>query len=134
MREAQKIERFRSTQPLASAAGFRQPTELNESGLVGMQIQFEALEPRLHCAQEALRVLLVLKTHHEIIGVPHDDRVAFGVVVAPLLLEPQVEDVVKVAVSQNRRNDSLNAKGNFSFERRVEGLRDRPLVDYRHKR
>ena len=34
---------------------------------------------------------------------------------------------------QKRVQDSLNAKGNFSFERRVEGWRDRPVVDMRHK-
>ena len=102
MREAQKVEGLRSALPSLPTVFQGKPPELDEPGLVGVYVQFEAFEPFLYGVQEALRVPLVLKTHHEIIGVPHDDCVAFDLVAAPLLLEPQVEDIVQVDVRQDR--------------------------------
>ena len=100
--KAQKIEGLRSSLPSLPTVFHGKPPELNEPGLVGVYVQSEPSEPLLYGLQEALRVPLVLKTHHEIIGVPHDDCVAFDFVAAPLLLEPQVEDMVQVDVRQNR--------------------------------
>ena len=98
MREPQKVEGFGSPHPSFPAPTCGVSTELDETGLVGVYIQLEVVESLLHGSQEALRVPLVLKTHHEVISVPHDDCVAFGLVAAPLLLEPQVENVVQVDV------------------------------------
>ena len=47
-----------------------EPPELNESGLVRVYVQAKVSKPLLYGIQESLRVPLVLKTHHEIIGVP----------------------------------------------------------------
>jgi hypothetical protein len=38
----------------------------------------------------------------------------------PPLIGPLVEHIVQVHVTEQRRNDSLNAKDNFAFERRVK--------------
>ena len=102
MRETQKIKGLRSTQTSALAIALCEPSKLDEPGLVGMYLQIEASKPLLYGIKEALRLPLVLKPHYEIIGVPHDDRVAFRFVFAPLLLEPQVKDVMQVNVRQNR--------------------------------
>ncbi len=100
MREAQEVEGLRSAQT-SSLPLFRGiPPELDEPGLVGVYLQSEASEPILHGAQEPLRVVLVLEAHHEVVGVSNDDCVAFDLMAAPLLLEPQVEDVVQVDVRQ----------------------------------
>ena len=89
MRESQKVERLRSVLPSLPTVPLGKPPELNEPGLVGVYFQFEVSEPLLRGVQKTLRVPLVLKTHHEVVGVPHDDCVASDLVAAPLLLEPQ---------------------------------------------
>ena len=61
MREAQKIEGLRSAPPSLAAARRGVPPELDEPGLVGVQIQSKASEPLLHGVQKALRVPLVLE-------------------------------------------------------------------------
>ena len=101
MREAQKIEGLRSTLPTSVATLLGVLSELNEPGLVGVYFQFEASESLFDGFQKVLRVPLVLKPYHEIIGVPHDDCVASDLAAAPLLLEPKVEDIVQVDVRQD---------------------------------
>src|ERR1051325_9327739 len=49
-----------------------------------------------------LGILLVLKTHHEVIGPADDYHVAFGLCLAPVL-HSEVEHVVQIDVSQQRR-------------------------------
>jgi hypothetical protein len=48
-------------------------------------------------------------------------------------MDPQVEGVVKIDVRQERRYHSPNAKGNFQFERVVQGWRSLAVVDLRRK-
>ena len=48
--------------------------------------------------------------------------------------EPYVEDMVEVDVRQERRHYSPNAKGNFQFERVVEGWREEPVLDLRRNK
>ena len=67
MREAQKVEGLRSALPSLPTVFQGKPPELDEPGLVGVYVQF-ASKPFLYGVQEALRVPLVLKTHHEIIA------------------------------------------------------------------
>ena len=102
VREAQKGERLRFAQPSLPSVLSREPSELDEPGLVRVQFQFKTSKPLLQVVQKSLRVLLVLKTRHEIIGVPHDDCVAFDLVGAPLLLEPEIENVMQVYIGQDR--------------------------------
>ena len=130
VRKAQKVKRLRFAQPSPLTVLSCEPPELDEPGLVRVQFQFKTSKPLLQVTQKSLRVLLVLETHHEIIGVPHDDCVAFYLVVAPLLLESEIENVMQVDVGQNRRNDALNAKGNL----RLRGCRCRVSTGLDHRR
>jgi len=41
---------------------------------------------------------------------------------------------VQVDVGEQRRDDALNAKGNFRFERSIENWRRSAIVDLRRKR
>ena len=42
--------------------------------------------------------------------------------------------MVHIEIAQHDADYTLNAKGNFCFDRLIEGWRDTPLVDYRLKR
>jgi len=63
--------------------------------------------------------------HHEIIRIANQSRVGnpFG---AGLILVEDAIEFVKVDIGQKRRDDSMNAKGNFEFMRRLpfRGKRD----------
>ena len=102
MRESQEVKRLRSAEPSLPTVSCGIPPELNESGLVRVYLQFELSESLLYDTQEAFRVPLVLKSRHEIVGVTRDDCIAFYFAAAPLLLEPQIENVVQVYVCQDR--------------------------------
>ncbi|MDD9998473.1 MAG: hypothetical protein OXQ89_12100, partial [Rhodospirillaceae bacterium] len=49
-------------------------------------------------------------------------------------LFPAEQKPSHVQARQQWRDDTLNAKGNFRFERQILGWRDRQLVDLRRKR
>ena len=51
-----------------------------------------------------------------------------------MLLHPTVEGVVEIKIGQQGTYHSLNAKGNFCFERKIEGWRANRTVDFRHKK
>ena len=78
MREAQKVERLRATQPPRPAVRLGVPSELDEPGLVRVQGQIEPAEPFSERLQEPFRVPPVLEPDDHIIGVAHDDGVAFS--------------------------------------------------------
>ena len=59
-----------------------------------MQGQIELTEPLPKRMQEAFRVPLALEPDDHIIGVAHDDGVAFCSFGPPLAMKPEVEDVV----------------------------------------
>ena len=98
-----------------------------------MRRQREGLQPLAQVRHKPHGVVSVLEADDEIVGITHDDHVAPGVALAPLM-SPEIVDVVKVDIRKQRRNDALNAKGNFRFERQIVEWRDRPLVDLRRKR
>ena len=102
MREAQETERFRLAPTASPMVRHRKPPELDEPGLAGVRFQVEASEPLLHGVQELLRVTPMLKAHHEVVSIPHDNRVAPDLAAAPLLVEPRIENVVQVHVGQDR--------------------------------
>ena len=55
------------------------------------------------CMQEAFRVPPVLEPDDHIIGVAHDDRVAFCPFGPPLAMEPEVKDIVQIYIRQHGR-------------------------------
>jgi len=54
----------------------------------------------------------MLEADDEIVGIADDDHAAAGFPPSPAL-GPEVEHVVQVDIGEQRREDALNAKGNF---------------------
>ena len=88
---------------LVPGGSFGKPPELDETGFVRVQLGKRGHPFLQSCRNRSASRWL--EPDHEIIGVPHDDCVAFGCSGAPLLVEPQVEDIVQIDVRQNRRNN-----------------------------
>ena len=103
MREAPKIESLRSTLPTPLATLGRETTKLNQPRFLGVQFQAELGEPDAELPQKPLRLVSVLETYDEVVGVPYDDDVASAVPLSPLP-HPQVENVMQVHVRQERWN------------------------------
>jgi len=102
MGEPQEVERLRlpNTPRRASLGG--EPPELNQPGLVGMQLQPELREPLTKLVEEPLGVTVMLEPDDEVIGETSDDHIATRVPTPPLP-DPQVEHVMQVNVSEQRR-------------------------------
>jgi hypothetical protein len=103
MRETKEVERLRLPQTPRLSPPSGMPPKLDQPGLVGMKFQPELREPLAKISPEPLRILLMLETNSEIVGEPDNDHVTLGVPIPPPL-SPQVEYVVQVHVSQQRRN------------------------------
>ena len=73
MRKAQKVEGLRSAEPSRAVVRLGEPSKLNQPGLVRVQVQFEPVKPVPQGAHESLRILPVLESDHEIVGVAHND-------------------------------------------------------------
>src|SRR5664279_4285095 len=99
--KAQKVERLRFPEPVLSTVLRRETAELDQTALVRMQLQIELREPFTKLAQEPSRIIEVLKPDHEVVGEPGDDHVAPSGPIPPMP-DPQVENVVKVHVSEQR--------------------------------
>jgi len=59
------------------------PPELDDPGLVRVQLQRERLQPLLQLGQEPVRIGKVLEAHHHVVGVPHHDHVALRAAQSP---------------------------------------------------
>jgi hypothetical protein len=101
MGEAEEGERLWLAKTLEPPISNRITTELDDPGLVGMHFQSERFQSLFERGQEPPRIIEVLETHHGVIRVPHDDDLASGVTLAPLL-DPEVIDVVQVDVGEGR--------------------------------
>src|SRR6478752_5300106 len=99
--KAQKVERLRFPEPVLLPVLRRETAELDQTGLVRMQLQIELREPCMKLAQEPSRIIEVLEPDHEVVGEPGDDHVAPGVPIPPVP-DPQVENVMEVHVSEQR--------------------------------
>ena len=68
MRETKEVERLRlpPTPRLSPPSGM--PPELDQPGLIGMKFQPELREPLAKISPEPLRILLMLETNSEIVG------------------------------------------------------------------
>src|SRR5262249_30778960 len=83
MCEPQKREGlgFSLATPLSIPDG--EPPELDQTRLVRMQFQTEPHQPFPELREEPLGVGSVLKAHHKIVGIPHDNDIATGHFLAP---------------------------------------------------
>ena len=101
MREVQEVERlwFPVAPSLAVPGGVA--PELDEAGLVGLQLQTELDESLAQVGEEPLRISVMLEPGDEIVSEAHDDDVAAGLPTSPLP-GPPVEHVVQVHVGEQR--------------------------------
>ena len=98
VREAEEVERLRSTLPALPAVRSREPAELQQARLLRVHSQPERCEPFPHPLHEPHRITAVLKPEDEVIGISHDVRLP-----PPFAREPAVQHVVQVHVRQQRR-------------------------------
>ena len=104
VRETEEIEGLRSTFPARPAVRHREPSELDEACLVRVQLKRELAHPLPEVVEKLFRIRLALAANDEVIGVTYDDSVPRSLSGAPLLLEPEVEDIVQVNVGEDGRN------------------------------
>src|SRR5271157_2438640 len=102
MGEPQEIEGFRFTKPALSAPCRSEAAELDQAGLIRMELQSELLEPSSHRIEKTASVVLMLEAQHQIVGVSHDNHVAGSLAPSPAF-GPEVENVVPVDVGKQRR-------------------------------
>src|ERR1035437_362334 len=102
MREAQEIKRLGFPVATSHPCSGSIAPELDESRLVGMQLQAELRQSLTKVGKELLRIGLMLESGHEVISKPHDDHVTVGVLASPLP-DPPVEDIVEVDIGKQRR-------------------------------
>ncbi len=93
MREAQKVERFRSSLTTSLAVPGRTAAKLNQAGLSLVQLQTELGKTCSNLVQTTLCFLLAFKADDEVVRIPnHHDFAACSVAAPPL--NPKIEDVV----------------------------------------
>src|SRR6266516_111230 len=79
------------------------PPELDQPGLIRVQLQPELRGPAAKLVPEPLSVFPVLEPDDEIVGETHDDHITARVPLPPPA-GPQVQDVAQVHVGEQRRN------------------------------
>src|SRR5258705_606155 len=102
MREPKELERLRLAEPTRCAIPGGVPAELDQPRLLGVQLQTEFREPVAKVSPELLCVFPMLKSHHEVVSEANDDDVTVRVP-SPPLVSPQIKDVVRVDVPEQRR-------------------------------
>src|SRR5262245_145602 len=133
VREAEEIERLRL--PLAGTPPVlgREGPKLQQSRLLGVQLQTKLRKPLAQLGQEPLSLRPVLKPHDEVVRVPHDDPVPVRLLPPPPA-SPEVEHVVQVHVRQEWRNAApLRCAGLTPCPRPVrQHASVEPLLDQPH--
>ena len=103
VRKAEKVECLRFPFSTLLSVSSRKAAEFQQARLVGMQFQLELPKSLRHLDPEPYGIRLLLKSHHDVIGEPHDDHVAAGLLPTPGL-DPKVEHVMQIKVGQQRRS------------------------------
>ena len=88
--------------PRACPVRGSEPPELDQPGLIRVQLQAELREPAAKLVQEPLSVLPVLEPDDEIVGEAHGNDITVRAP-SPPPAGPQVEDVVQVHAGEQRR-------------------------------
>ncbi len=105
MRETKKIERLGPPEPTRRPPSSSVPPEFDQPRLLRMQLQVELREPLPKVDKKPLRIGLMLETHNEIVSETHNNHITMRMPTSPPV-GPQVEDIVQVHVSQQRRRRS----------------------------
>src|SRR5882762_5118481 len=102
MPKAEKVEslRFPFTTSLPSID--RIGTELQQARFLGMQFQVELPHSFGKFRPELIGIRLAVKSNHDVVSKSHDDDIAVRPLPTPRL-DPQVEHVMEINVSQKRR-------------------------------
>ncbi len=112
VRKAEEVERLRFPVSALLPVSGRVGSELQQARFLGMQFQAELSYSLDQFCPEPYGIRFRLETHHDVVGKPHDDQVTAGVLPTPRL-GPQVEHIVEIDVSQQRRGHAPYTKGNF---------------------
>src|SRR5713226_8221060 len=101
--ETQKFEGLRLPFPTLPPAFRGIAPKLDPTRFIRVPFQSE-LPPALPpLPQETLGVVPVLKSHDEVVGVPHDDYITARLLLSPPL-HPDVEDIMQIEIGQDRRD------------------------------
>src|ERR1022692_2583379 len=91
MREAEEGKRLRLAEtPLLPISG-GEPSELDQARLLSVQLQAELRQSCAEISLEPLGVILMLETHHDVVGEAHGNYLTARVP-SPPLVSPQVVD------------------------------------------
>jgi len=102
VRESKEVERLGLTQARSPTALGRIGAELQQSGLLRVQLQRELGQPLSQFGAKPLGIGLHLEAKHDVIGETHDDHLAARLLTTPRP-DPQIESVVKVDIGQQGR-------------------------------
>ena len=75
--------------------------KLDQTGLLRVELQAKLGEAFLECFQTRLSLVVVLKPHHKVIRVPHNNNISHAAILPPPF-NPSVEHVVQEHVRQER--------------------------------
>ncbi len=99
--EAEKGEGLRFGLPALRAPSCCEAAELDQARLLWVQVERKRRQPRPQIGEEAFGVSSVLEADDGIVRLAHEDTIA-GRMALPPLMGPQVVDVMKVDVRQER--------------------------------
>jgi len=103
MRKAEKVERLRLPFSASLPVVDRERTKFQQPRLLGMQLQVELPHSLVKFRPKLIGIRFPLEAKHDIVRKTHHDHVAVGALAAPCL-DPQVEHIMEVNVSQQRRS------------------------------
>jgi hypothetical protein len=102
MRKAEKVERLRFPFSAPFPVVDRKRTKFQQPRFLGMQFQVKLPHSLGEFHPKLLGIRFLLKAQHNIVREAHDDHVAMRPLPTPRL-DPQIEHVMKIDVSQKRR-------------------------------
>ena len=102
VREAEERERLGPAEAAPPAVLGSEPPELDQAGLLGVQLQVEPGETLHQVLVEPLGIGTMLETDNDVVGEAHDDHLTVSLPPPPLP-GPQIEDVVQVDVREQGR-------------------------------
>src|SRR5579864_2254259 len=100
--EAEEVERLRFPFSALLPVFGRERAELQQARFLGMQFQAELPHSLDQFCPEPYGIRFRLEARHNIVSKPHDDHVTAGLFLTPRL-GPQVEHIMEIDVSQQRR-------------------------------
>src|SRR5512147_2535000 len=101
MGETQKVEALRWPIPSSGSPLLCISPELNQSGLLPVQLQAKLDHPLSQGCQTSSGIGLFSKSDHKVVSIAHDDDFTFGLALAPVL-DPKVQHVVQEHVGKQR--------------------------------